>query len=828
MVYNYGSLSTWAAGNGQWWNGASPATWYSGQRSAPSFSYKDGAIQSMHGANFTAADPGNDAVATIRCSYCHDVHNTFPAGTGETAAEVDGPPYLRGAWKGNPFPEDGAPQSGQSFPRITSGASAIGPFPRANTAARSADASKLGGYFINQNTAAAGNTANTPVANTNAGGLNSDAAIDNWASLCEKCHYTNTNPTFAGSGKGAWTAAEIDGINWTGYTNAQTNKWSGALANGSGGAAVAKWAGASANGHANSVLGGTGSGSTAASDIYNERIRLNGTYGLGGNNGVNAGKPAAAYMNYGVTASGCTASARTPRSAAARGPSRRGSTTRASPTRTPGPAPTVLELEEHHAGGAAGLRGPDGGEPGRHEQQVPPVPLLQVPHAARLTAAAADAHELRGRQARHVDGCGGELVDPDHDGDEHRTRKRQLLRSEQDLAPDHRGDQLSPGGRHVAEHHAGADAGQGLEHGDPVVSERVTASRRTRYRGEGRMTTMRSLARRMTAGAVLPLLLALSLPANARQLRGEDFEKGGGEMAGKAVNTPFGRGWRSTVGGNTNEGADMLQFPAAGLLGPGGGTVELDVVRDNAADTSEGLFAFVGADRRVTLSVSIEWQGAGISATPLLEVAGSTPFGRSLWTAEIKGIVHQGLPFPGDVAVGEAVHVSFAWGPGAADCAFFVNGVELKGERSRTLADDLELLATTAAWLYVGGEPRFGQEGGANNLMTSVLRSLYVYGEPLDGRDLYRNPDKYRASAAPIVTAIDHNAAQVAGFSGKLVAGNTLGITIDRHAGGDGDLRHRALPGPGARITVRLEGLGGRPRGARPFLAEGEINLRES
>jgi predicted CxxxxCH...CXXCH cytochrome family protein len=43
----------------------------------------------------------------IRCSYCHDVHNTFgPSGR----------PYIRGAWGPNPYPEDMPPLSGYTYP----------------------------------------------------------------------------------------------------------------------------------------------------------------------------------------------------------------------------------------------------------------------------------------------------------------------------------------------------------------------------------------------------------------------------------------------------------------------------------------------------------------------------------------------------------------------------------------------------------------------------------------------------------------------------------------------------------------------------------------
>ena len=143
MVYNYGTLyeadgvtvrSAWTG-----------ATWKS-----PNFAYKTGSIQSTHSAN-SVSNPGSsavtgtafnyteapDAVAKIRCSYCHDVHDM-------NMAENDtdnGQPYLRGTWKGNPYKEDGAP-----YNKTYTSSSTYGAVPRGGTAY-----TELGGYYIDQN-----------------------------------------------------------------------------------------------------------------------------------------------------------------------------------------------------------------------------------------------------------------------------------------------------------------------------------------------------------------------------------------------------------------------------------------------------------------------------------------------------------------------------------------------------------------------------------------------------------------------------------------------------------------------------------------------------
>ena len=125
------------------------------------FMYKAAAIQSTHSVNWdsgTASVTGSaigkytetkDAVGNIRCTYCHDVHMTRPPGTGEVAADVNGVPYLRGNWRGNPYQEDGAPNSSTTYANIAR----YGAVPRGGT-----QFTQSGGYYIDQNTPAA----NTP------------------------------------------------------------------------------------------------------------------------------------------------------------------------------------------------------------------------------------------------------------------------------------------------------------------------------------------------------------------------------------------------------------------------------------------------------------------------------------------------------------------------------------------------------------------------------------------------------------------------------------------------------------------------------------------
>ncbi|GEM_PF-1329073 len=245
LPYNYGMLFTdastvpgtrtsnwttgfWRSGKGQQGGSAYNPAWY-----------KRGAIQSTHSANiggtFTAAvSAGNslgfnrtetlDAVANIRCSYCHDVHGTHDGVNGDTA----GSPYLRGTWKGNPYNEDMAPQYGMSNWTIQGNYNLV---PRASTSTTNsglATVAKAGAYWIDQNS----------------GSPNSGLSSTATAGLCDQCHGTTKN--------GTWTAAEIGTIDQVGSEGLWVSGY---------------------NGHANAVLTGSGAENGSAPVAAGAEIR---------------------------------------------------------------------------------------------------------------------------------------------------------------------------------------------------------------------------------------------------------------------------------------------------------------------------------------------------------------------------------------------------------------------------------------------------------------------------------------------------------------------------------------------------------------------------
>lgn len=191
MVYNYGNLFES--------DGVTPRMAWTGaiwKSSEPNFAYKAGSIQSTHSAN-SVANPGSsavtgtafnyteapDAVAKIRCSYCHDVHDMNLA-ENDT---LNGQPYLRGTWKGNPYKEDGAPWSKNyvtpSYSPSGAATNLYGAVPRGGTAYK-----ELGGYYIDQNS-------DYPT---------SGWTIWNSAGLCVLCHGDDVDNMDQRTGENLW------------------------------------------------------------------------------------------------------------------------------------------------------------------------------------------------------------------------------------------------------------------------------------------------------------------------------------------------------------------------------------------------------------------------------------------------------------------------------------------------------------------------------------------------------------------------------------------------------------------------------------------------
>jgi hypothetical protein len=269
-TFNYGKVISGGADTMQsrWVRatagGAQGLTWLSaytttGKAVATSlFSYKTGRIRSTHSANAGSGVSGLDNPRWIRCTYCHDVHNTQGPSGGS---------FLRGRFRANPYPEDGAPRAIVTYTSVSS----QGAVPRGNSGKN-----QIGGWQIDQNNA--NPTAGSP-------------AITAWAQLCAYCHQQTTTP--APTGNGVWTSAQIKAIDISAGTKSPNSGWKTGLQfiPVTGAPLVAQ-----INGHGAVMLSG---GRTSAINIYSESMRnRRGSYGTGATAVKN---PGMAYNNNGGT-----------------------------------------------------------------------------------------------------------------------------------------------------------------------------------------------------------------------------------------------------------------------------------------------------------------------------------------------------------------------------------------------------------------------------------------------------------------------------------------------------------------------------------------------
>lgn len=205
--YNYGDIFTdvaFGTTTSNWLGSGTGAYWRSGTTAFQTI--KKGKIQSTHstapGATSTVVYDGTnkrynedlDAVADIRCSNCHDVHNMNKAPNDA----VSGTPYLRGTWMGNPYNEDGPPLSTTTYVGTLVNAGNFGAVPRGGTNYR-----RLGGYFIDQNNVVPMTASATVTAALNeypTAGWTQESS----AGLCILCHGNDVDNMDQKTGESLW------------------------------------------------------------------------------------------------------------------------------------------------------------------------------------------------------------------------------------------------------------------------------------------------------------------------------------------------------------------------------------------------------------------------------------------------------------------------------------------------------------------------------------------------------------------------------------------------------------------------------------------------
>lgn len=126
--------------------------------------------------------------SSIRCSYCHDVHDRNKAQSDTRS----GKPFLRGSWVGDPYPPELPPRAAGTMMHGVP-YSYYGGLPRSRSYNR-----ERGGYFIDQNS---GWPTDSPAMNT----------LSSTAGLCTLCHDTNVDTMDFYPGSTLWRTGMVNG-----------------------------------------------------------------------------------------------------------------------------------------------------------------------------------------------------------------------------------------------------------------------------------------------------------------------------------------------------------------------------------------------------------------------------------------------------------------------------------------------------------------------------------------------------------------------------------------------------------------------------------------
>ncbi len=213
-----------------------------------------------------------------------------------------------------------------------------------------------------------------------------------------------------------------------------------------------------------------------------------------------------------------------------------------------------------------------------------------------------------------------------------------------------------------------------------------------------------------------------------------------------------GVGWRSSYPGDSEIEAEYLSFDLLETpLDPEEGSIVATLYRGNGSST-EAVFSLTDAARKSLWVLQVEW----FEPLPAVRIydAGQRRVisGKSL------------IAFPSPVGIGAPVELSVSWRLDAFE-------IRVNGSPLAFVPGDLEDFQDTlrgARYLVVGAETDAKIPDGAWSQMYSLLTDFAVYAE----YGIYRN-------VKPVINSVTHDAFEKAGYSGMLVAGDTVTVTME-------------------------------------------------
>jgi hypothetical protein len=305
-----------------------------------------------------------------------------------------------------------------------------------------------------------------------------------------------------------------------------------------------------------------------------------------------------------------------------------------------------------------------------------------------------------------------------------------------------------------------------------------------RKTGRGRWTCISGIA------VLFVLTVMLGTPAWGKVALEDHVDPG--EKAGRpgaVVKTPHGYGWRAAVPANDTKSLVFLKYPISGNVNPAAGTIEMEIIRGATSDI-ETLFALVGEDGRKFITADIHWKG--VERKGGAELRFEISHGQDmLWYRDSVYVTRSGqktpikdpvVPLRKSVPVDGNAHLVFSWGPEPAQCSIFLDGKKLAAKVASPFG--MTRAISEATWLIVGANPQTKWKG-ADYHLNSTLEYVRLHDYAVDGGELFAEPNRFSPGGAVAVSAFGHDAAQVAGFSGTLVAGDTVTVSLEGTAGSE-------------------------------------------
>lgn len=322
--------------------------------------------------------------------------------------------------------------------------------------------------------------------------------------------------------------------------------------------------------------------------------------------------------------------------------------------------------------------------------------------------------------------------------------------------------------------------------------------------------------------AAVFLLAGAAGESHAKPVLQEDFRGPAPKMVGRQ-GAIVGNSYEGP-GGEKESGGTWLEYDLQGIgFNPNEGTIELDVTRSEK-EPFEALASFVDENGVGVVTFGVYWEGYDSNnprATAFnLEIA--DPEGHTILT---KTKDDMGLPalvpgayLQGRVTRGHTVHVAVSWGPSGV--RIFVDGNQLQGQTNAL--KKLQALLGTARKLTVGGLlDSVRIPGGAYGMSASLIANVQIHDRQLQARELAQ----LIVGAVPLIAEVGHNAFTAAGFSGKLVAGNNLQVSLSGSPGAKAAFDVGLLADLDGKIALSWKGYGVYLEDKSIF-ADDEVDLR--